>query len=111
MILFLTQQNIIENQDILVKTLLQKDTCTTMFIAALLTIAKIWKQPKCPSTDEQIKKMWNTYTIEYYLPLKKEWNSAIWSHIEGPRDYHIKWSKPGRERHIPYDSTYMWNIF
>ena len=42
------------------KTLIQKDTCTSMFIAALFTIAKIWKQPKCPSTEEWIKKMWYT---------------------------------------------------
>ena len=40
------------------KTLIQKDTCTPMFTAALFTIAKTWKQPKCPSTDEWIKKMW-----------------------------------------------------
>ena len=39
------------------KTLIQKDTCTPMFIAALFTRAKTWKQPKCPSTDEWIKKM------------------------------------------------------
>ena len=44
------------------KTLIQKDTCTSMFIAALFTIAKTWKQPKCPSTDEWIKKMWYIYT-------------------------------------------------
>ena len=43
------------------KTLIQKDTCTPMVIAALFTITKIWKQPKCPSTDEWIKKMWNIY--------------------------------------------------
>ena len=40
------------------KSLIQKDTCTPMFIAALFTIARTWKQPKCPSTDEWIKKMW-----------------------------------------------------
>ena len=40
------------------ETLIQKDTCISMFIAALFTVAKIWKQPKCPSTDEWIKKMW-----------------------------------------------------
>ena len=39
-------------------------TCTTMFIAALFTIARTWKQPKCPSTDEWIKKMWHIYTME-----------------------------------------------
>ena len=48
------------------KTIIQKDTCTPMFIAALFTIAKTWKQPKCPSTDEWIKKTWYIYTMEYY---------------------------------------------
>ena len=43
-----------------------------MFIAALYTIAKTWKQPKCPLTDEWIKKMWNIYTIEYYSAIKKK---------------------------------------
>ena len=45
------------------KTIIQKDTYTPMFIAALLTIAKTWKQPKCPSTDEWIKEIWHTYKI------------------------------------------------
>ena len=53
------------------KTLIQKDTYTPMFIATLFTIAKIWKQPKCPSTDEWIKKMWYIYTMEYYSVIKK----------------------------------------
>ena len=55
------------------KTLVWKDTCTPMFAAALFTIAKIWKQPKCPSTDKWIKKMWDTHThtIEYYSAIKK----------------------------------------
>ena len=42
-----------------------------MFTAALLTIARTWKQPKCPSADEWIKKMWYTYTMEYYSAIKK----------------------------------------
>ena len=42
-----------------------------MFIAALFTIAKTWKQPKCPLTDEWIKKMWYIYTMEYYSAIKK----------------------------------------
>ena len=48
------------------KSIIQKETCTTMFIAALFTIARTWKQPKCPSTDECIKKMWHIYIMEYY---------------------------------------------
>ena len=54
------------------ETLIQKDTCTPMFIAALFTMAKTWKQPKCPSIDEWIKKMWYIYTMEYYSTIKKK---------------------------------------
>jgi hypothetical protein len=43
-----------------------------MFIAALLTIAKLWKQPRCPTTDEWIKKMWYLYTMEFYSATKKD---------------------------------------
>ena len=53
------------------KTILRKDTCTPMFIAAVFTIARSWKQPKCPSTDEWIKKMWHRYTMEYYSAIKR----------------------------------------
>ena len=53
------------------KTVIQKDTCTSMFIAALFTIAWSWKQPKCPSTDKWIKKMWYIYTMEYYSAIKR----------------------------------------
>ena len=53
------------------KTIIQKETCTTMFIAALFTIARTRKQPRCPSTDEWIKKMWHIYTMEYYSAIKR----------------------------------------
>ena len=52
------------------KTLIQKDPCTPMFIAALFTIARSWKQPNCPLTDEWIKKLWYIYTMEYYSAIK-----------------------------------------
>jgi hypothetical protein len=48
-----------------------KGTWTPMFIAELFTIAKLWKQPKCPTTDEWIKKMWYLYTMEFYSTTKK----------------------------------------
>ena len=53
------------------KTLIQKGTYTPMFIAALFTIAKTWKQSKCPLIDEWIKKMWYIYTMEYCSAIKK----------------------------------------
>ena len=54
------------------KTIIQKDTCTPMFTAALLRVAKTWKQPKCPSTDEWIKTVWYVYTMEHYSAIKKK---------------------------------------
>ena len=53
------------------KTTIQKYTCTPMFSVALFTIARSWKQPKCPSTDEWIKKRWYIYTMEYYSAIKR----------------------------------------
>ena len=53
-------------------TLIGKDTCTPMFIAVLFAIARIWKQPKYPSSDEWTKKMWYIYIVEYYSAIKKE---------------------------------------
>ena len=67
------------------KTMTRKDTCTLMFIAALFTIAKTWKQPKCPLTDEWIKKMWYMYTMEYYSTIKRNdimSFAAMWMELE-----------------------------
>jgi hypothetical protein len=49
-----------------------RGTCTPMFTAALFTIAKLWEQPRCPTTDEWIKKMWYLYTMESYSAMKNE---------------------------------------
>ena len=48
-----------------------KNTCSCMFIAALFTITKIWKQPKCPLTDDCIKEMWYTHTVKYFSTIKR----------------------------------------
>ena len=53
------------------KTIIQKDTCIPMFTAPLFTIARTWKQHKCPSTEEWLKKMWYLYTMEYYSVIKR----------------------------------------
>jgi hypothetical protein len=61
-----------------------KDTCSTMFIAALFIIARSWKEPRCPSTEEWIQKMWYTYTMEYYSAIKNEFMKFLgkWMELE-----------------------------
>ena len=53
------------------ETKTEKDTCSPLFTAALFTIARTWEKPRCPSTDEWIKKLWYIYTMEYYSAIKK----------------------------------------
>ena len=72
-----------------------------MFIAALFTIAKIWKQPTCPSIDDWVK--------NYYSIKNTELNFAICNNMGGFRGYYAKWNKSNKERQIPHDFTYMWN--
>ena len=57
---------------------MHRGTWTPMFLAALSTIAKLWKEPKCPSTDEWIKKLWFIYTVEYYVAMRK---NEIWPFV------------------------------
>ena len=67
------------------KTITQKESCTTTFIAALFTITRTWKQPKCPLTDERIKKMWHVYTMEYCSTIKRneiELFAVRWMDVE-----------------------------
>ena len=54
------------------ETPIQKNLCTPMFIAAQFTTVKCWKQPKCPSVNEWIKKLWYIYTMEYYAAKRKK---------------------------------------
>ena len=62
-----------------------RDTCTPMFIAALFIIARTWKQPRCPSADEWIRKLWYIYTMEYYSAIKKNTFESVlmrWMKVE-----------------------------
>ena len=90
--------------------LIHRDTCTPMFIAALSTIAKSWKESKCPSTDEWIKKTWFMYTMEYYLAIRKNEIlpfATMWMELEGIMLSEI--SKPEKDR-LSYVFTHMWNL-
>ena len=63
----------------------EKDTCTPMITAALLTTARTWKQPRCPSTDEWIKKLWYIYTMEYHLAIERNTSESVpmrWMNLE-----------------------------
>ena len=73
-----------------------------MFIAALLTITRSWKQPKCPSTDEWIKKVWYIYTMEYYSVIKR---NEIGSFVEMWMDQVSQ-----KEKKKSYNKAYVWNL-
>ena len=83
-----------------------------MFTAALFTITGRWKQPKCPSTDERIKRMWRRYTpsaTEHYSVT----NRMSLCHLQqcgATRDYNTKRSKSERDRQIPCTIASMWNL-
>ena len=67
------------------KTRIERDTCTPMFIAALFTIARTWKQPRCPLADEWIRKLGYIYTMEYYSAIKKNGFESVlmmWMKLE-----------------------------
>ena len=67
------------------KTRIERDTCTPMFITALFIIARTWKQPRGPSTDEYIRKLWYIYTMEYYSAIKKNTFESVlkrWMKLE-----------------------------
>ena len=67
------------------ETRIERDTCTPVFITALFTIARTWKQPRCPSTDEWINKLWDINTVEYYPAMKSNAFECIlmrWMNLE-----------------------------
>ena len=80
-----------------------------MFIAALFTIARTWKQPKCPSTDEWIKKMWHIYTVEYYSAIKRndiELFVVRWMDLESVIQSEVSHKEKNKYRML----TYIWNL-
>ena len=64
---------------------MKKDTCIPLFIVALFTIARTWKQPRCPSKDEWIKKLWYKYMMKYYSAIKRNTFESVlmrWMNLE-----------------------------
>ena len=80
-----------------------------MFIAALFTIARTWKQPRCPSADEWIRKLWYIYTVEYYSAIKKNTFESVlmrWMKLEPI----IQNALSERKTPIQYINTYIWKL-
>ena len=90
------------------KTIIQKNPCTPISIVALFTIARKQKQPKCPLTDEWMKKLWCIYTMEYYSSMQRRKKRVICSDVDGPKGCHTQWSKSERKIQILYISAYIY---
>ena len=88
----------------------EKDTCIPLFFASLFTIARMWKQPRYPSADEWMRKLWYIYTVEYYSAIKKNTFESVlmrWMKLEP-----IIQSEVSQERKtaIQYINAYIWNL-
>ena len=90
---------------------IERDTCTPTFIAALFTMARTWKQPRCPSADDWIRNLWYICIREYYSAIKKK--EHIWvssNEVDETRAYCTEGSNPEREPPIQYINAYTWNL-
>ena len=87
----------------------RRDTCTPMFLAAMSTIAKLWKEPRCPSKDEWIKKMWSMYRMEYYSAIRNDKYppfASTWMELEGIMLSEVSQSE--KDKHCMFSFT--WGI-
>ena len=87
----------------------RRDTCNPMFLAAMSTIAKLWKEPRCPSKDEWIKKMWFMYTMEYSSAIRNDKYppfASTWMELEGIMLSEISQSE--KDKH--YMVSFIWGI-
>ena len=91
------------------ETRIERDTCTPALMAVLFTVARTWKQPRCPLADEWIRKLWYMHMMEYYLAIKEEFISINFNEVDEPRAYYTEQSKSERERQM-YINTYIWNL-
>ena len=89
------------------ETRIERDTCTSVFTAALFTISRTWKQPRCPSADKWIRNLWYIYTMEYYSAIKRNIFESVL----------MRWMKLDliiqcemSEIPIKYINAYIWNL-
>ena len=90
------------------ETKIERDTCIPVFIAALFTIARTWKQSRCPSTDEWTKKLWYMYTVEYYsVMIRNVFESVLvrWMNLEPSIQTEVS-----QRKQKSYINTYTWNL-
>ena len=87
----------------------ERDTCTPLFTAALCIIARTWKQPRCPSADEWIRKLWYIYTMEYYSAIKKNtFESVLMRRMK--LEPIIQSEVSQKEKHQYNILAYIWNL-
>ena len=91
------------------ETRIERDTCTPIFFTALFIIVRTWKQPRCPSADEWIRKLWYIYTMECYSDIKKNVFESVlirWMKLEPIIQSEVK-----SERKTPtqYTNTFIWS--
>ena len=92
------------------KTVTEKDTCTPMFIATLFTTVRTWKQPRRPSADEWIRKLWYISTVVYYSAINRnEYESVLmrWMNLEPIIQREVK---SEGEKQVSNISAYIWNL-
>ena len=83
------------------ETRVEKSTCIPLFIAALFITARTWKQPRCPSTDEWIKKLWYTFTMEYYSAIKRNTFESVlmrWMNLEPIKQSEVSQKEKDKHR-------------
>ena len=91
------------------ETKIKRDTYIPLFIASLLTIARTWKQPRCPLTDEWIK-LWYVYTMEYYSAIKKNTFESVLTRWMKPEPIIQSEVNQNKKHQIQYINTYIWNL-
>ena len=72
------------------ETRIERNTCTLIFIAALFTIARTWKQSRCPSADKWIRKQWYIHTVEYYSAIKKKHILVSYNEVDETGAYYTE---------------------